>query len=187
MTKLCIATRWYGGVDSDFYPWLGAALSPMEIGCAVLGPTREAPTVRASVAAIEETVARLGRPDEVVFLAHSAGCQALLQYLSSLRDGARVAGVVLVAAWTTLDKPWREIEPWIGISHDWTRVRACTEQIRVLLSDDDPFTRDYAANAAVWKRHLGVDARVLPGRKHYNRPEEPDVLEAVRELVDARG
>lgn len=186
MSKLCITARWYGAADSDFYPWLQAELSPIDIAHAVLGPTREAPTVAASAAAVEAASVRLGRTEEIVFLAHSAGCHALLRFLSQLPAGARVAGVVLVAAWTMLDEPWPAIEPWTGLAHDWARVRASSDRITVLLSDDDPFTRDYAQNAAVWRQRLSADVRVLSGRKHYNRPEEPDVLQAVKELVDAR-
>lgn len=186
MNKLCVAARWQGDAFSDFYPWLETQIAPVEVAHAELGPTRQAPTLEASVAAIDAAVARLGGPDGVVVLGHSAGCQALLRYLAGLPADARVAGVVLVAAWTTIDAPWREIEPWLGLEHDWERVRGSADRITVLLGDDDPFTRDHRANAAFWRERLGVVARVLPGRKHFNRPEESDVLDAVRESMGAR-
>ena len=52
----------------------------------------------------------------------------------------------------------------------------------MLLSDDDPFTSDHIANAALWRNRLGAEVVLISGAKHFNVGEAPDVLETLRTL-----
>ncbi len=52
-------------------------------------------------------------------------------------------------------------------------------RVVALVSDNDPFTRDWEANADAWEKRLGAEVVVEPGAGHFERAEEPRVLELV--------
>jgi hypothetical protein len=60
---------------------------------------------------------------------------------------------------------------------DLGRVRAAARRFIVLLSDNDPFTSDYARNRQLWEERLGAEVVLAPGGRHFNNPQEPAVLE----------
>jgi len=97
----------------------------------------------ASTEALGEDAAQLAN---TYVLAHSVGCQALLRCLASLPDGVKLGGALCVAGWWQIDQPWDSIRPWLGPLPQLARVRAAMSRLMVLLSDNDPFTADHAAN-----------------------------------------
>jgi len=52
--------------------------------------------------------------------------------------------------------------------------------MRVVLSDDDPFTSDHRGNAAIWRERLGAERTLVAGGRHFNGAEEPEVLAVIR-------
>lgn len=185
MKRLCIIPRWAGSPEKDYYPWLRASLddhSPRAFD-EVLSPEMpepQTPTIAAWTDRIREVVGTdPGTLGQTVLLGHSVGCQAVLRFLASLPEGTRVAGVLCVAGWFGVDKPWETIRPWMDTPIDDAAVRARAAKIVVLLSDDDPFTSDHATNASLWKERLGADVVFATGRKHFNDAREPAVLETL--------
>jgi predicted alpha/beta hydrolase family esterase len=116
-------------------------------------------------------------------LGHSVGCQALLHALARLTSP--IAGMLAVAGWWRVDAPWPTILPWQDQLPDLARVRAVVPELTVLLSDDDPFTRDHAANAELWRERLGARIELIPGARHFNAAEEPAVLATLLRLAGA--
>lgn len=180
--NLCIVPRWSGTSTSDWYPWLERQLPQHSIVYAPLAPAPGAPTIEACVTAIEEAVAGVDLAT-TLFVGHSVGCQAQLRFLASRPAGTRVAGLVCVAGWWSVDEPWDSIRPWIDTPIDHDAVRRVSPLIRVLLSDNDPFTRDHAGNAAAWRERLGAEVTLHQGARHFNAAREPAVLAIIRELV----
>jgi predicted alpha/beta hydrolase family esterase len=186
--RLLIVPRWSGRADSDFYPWLREQLAALpdapfaEVVVPEL-PDPDAPRIDtwppAILAALGTDPALLAR---TVVLAHSVGCQATLHALAALPDGVRIAGMLAVAGWWHVDRPWPAIVPWQSQLPDLARVRAALGSLLVLLSDDDPFTSDHAGNAALWQERLGARVQRVPGGKHFNTPTSPVVLAALRSL-----
>jgi hypothetical protein len=187
--RLLIIPRWAGGPESDFYPWLGRVLAdrappPFEEVRALRMPDPGAPVIDAWVSVVREALG--DDPDlaaETVLLGHSVGCQAVLRALAGLPAGRHVAGALLVAGWFWVDKPWETLRPWMDTPVDLAAVRAACPRTVVLLSDDDPFTADAAANGRAWEERLGAEVRLVPGAKHFNAAEEPAVLEALLERL----
>ena len=186
--RLVIAPRWSGTARSDFYPWLGEQLAadpdrrfaPVDaLDLPEPGHPRHATWPPAIAAALGRDPAQLAA---TVLLAHSVGCQAALHALAALPDGARVSALLAVAGWWQVDEPWPTIVPWQTQLPDLERVRASVGRILVLLSDDDPFTRDHAGNASLWRERLGADVVLVPGARHFNAAHEPAVLAALRSL-----
>ena len=186
--RLIIVPRWSGRARSDFYPWLQGELAALpdapftEVIVPEL-PDPDAPRLDTWPPAI---VAALGTDRELlartVVLAHSVGCQATLHALAALPDGVHIAGMLAVAGWWQVDRPWPAIVPWQSELPDLARVRAAIGSLLVLLSDDDPFTADHVGNAAMWQERLGATVQQVPGAKHFNVPNSPPVLAALRTL-----
>lgn len=183
--RICIVPRWGGSADDDWYSWLARQLSGHDVRVAPLRPHAGAPEIDACIASIGETISR--DPEKLartVLVGHSVGCQAALRFLESVAPTARVAGVLCVAGWFWIDAPWGSIRPWIDAPMDRAKVADRARTIRVLISDDDPYTADHAENARQWERAVGASVRMIPGARHFNRAREPEVLAAVRGLVE---
>jgi hypothetical protein len=187
--------RWAGRPESDYYPWLLARLAaehpdlsgPFDEARVLVLPRPEQPDVSAWPAAIASELQLRGdaaRLERTFVLAHSVGCQALLRALGTLPEGAAIGGALCVAGWWQIDRPWDSIRPWLEPmpSSSLERARAAVRTLRVLLSDNDPFTADHVRNAERWQE-LGAGVRLAPGGRHFNNPEEPAVLAALLELV----
>ncbi len=182
--RICIVPRWGSGPDDDWYPWLRRELACHEVVTARLRPTPGAPEIAACVgelrAVVGEDPAALAG---TLLVGHSVGAQACVRFAAALPSGACLAGVVAVAGWWWVDDPSETMRPWIETPVDRERARAACRAVHVLLSDDDPFTRDHAANARQWERALGASVHLLTGARHLNRAREPAVLDAIRALV----
>ena len=183
MTRtLTIVPRWAGHSDSDFYPWL----------------IRESPPGFDAVRALDMPEPEAAHPWRLGLRAHrrhgnprprparccwgtASDARRCCATWRSCLPGARVDGVLLVAGWWSVDKPWDSLRPWTDTPVDLARVRAASRRFVVLLSDNDPFTSDFRENGRLWAgapRCRG-GAR-CPGARHFNGEREPAVLDALR-------
>jgi hypothetical protein len=183
---IAILPRWSGHADSDWYPWFRAQLADSGVRVQMLElPRRDAPVIEECVASL---TAALGDDPaalrSTVLIGHSVGCQALLRYLASLPDGeGGPAALLCVAGWWTVDRPWATIVPWIETPLALDRLRARVGgRVSVMLSDNDPFTADWQANAALWRERLGAQVVEVAGGKHFNDAQAHAVLAWVNGL-----
>lgn len=184
MTRtLTLVPRWAGTPESDFYPWLTAKLreppAPFSQVRTLAMPEPQRPTLAAWGAALTDALGPSPAPGTVL-LGHSVGCQAVLRYLAALPPGSTVDGVLLVAGWWEVDAPWDTLRPWLETPLDAARARAAARHFTVLLSDNDPFTSDFARNRRLWEERLGAEVLLVPGARHFNAAQEPAVLDALR-------
>ena len=185
MTRsLVMAPRWAGSPDTDFYPWLTAKLRTPPVLFddvrTLAMPTPGAPTIDGWVSTLASAVGPVPAPSTVL-LGHSVGCQAIMRYLSALPPGHTVEGALFVAGWFEVDTPWDTLRPWLDTPMDFDRIRAALRRCVVVLSDSDPFTSDWRRNTRLFEERLGAEVRLIPGGRHFNNPQEPAVLEALRE------
>jgi hypothetical protein len=180
--RILLVPRWSGTAASDFYPWLAhelAARAPwVRLEVAPLRPAPDRPEIEACLEALGELA-----PARTLLVGHSVGCQVLLRALARLPDGAQAPALLCVAGWWTVDRPWDTLRPWIETPFEHGRAAARCARIEVLLSDDDPFTRDAEATRRRFVDALGAEVQLVPGRRHFNEPEEPAVLAAVTRLA----
>lgn len=187
--RLIIVPRWGGRPDADFYPWLLARLSSEHAELfsqvQVLDlPKPELPDVKTWPAAISTVLGtEPSRLENTYVLAHSVGCQALMRSLFELPDETRIGGALCVAGWWEIDRPWDSIRPWLAPLQKLSRIRTAMKKLRVLLSDNDPFTADHVRNSKQWQDLLGAQVQLEPGGKHFNAAEEPAVLAALLTLL----
>lgn len=181
---LVVVPRWSGDRDDDWYPWLTTEQSPHRAVRVVdLAPHPDRPQVDATVAAVAD-VATDVVPERTLLVGHSVGCQALLRYLATRTGDGVFAGLLCVAGWWTVDEPWDDIRPWLD--EVWTAhpewldaVRQRVGDVTVLLSDNDPFTSDWATNRSLWRQRLDATVEVVAGAHHFNGAVEPDVAAAL--------
>jgi predicted alpha/beta hydrolase family esterase len=183
--RVVLAPRWGGTPSHDFYPWLRTELGALGVELSALHlPNPGTPTIDAWVpavrVAIEDALEAAAPPPIVV--GHSVGCQAVMRALACF-DRPVLSACLLVAAWWHVDEPWPSIRPWIDTPFEHARARAAVARFSVLLSDDDPFTRDHAHTAALFRERLGANVRIAAGAKHFNGDREPIVLASIAELL----
>jgi uncharacterized protein len=187
--RVLIVPRWGGLPTSDFYPWLIESLQARfgrELDVRALAmPEPGTPRIDTWPPAI---VAEAGTDREVLrrtlLVGHSVGCQAVLRALAAMPEGVTVFGVLLVAAWFQVDRPWETILPWMHEAFDIGHARARTPWLDVLVSDNDPFTADFLRTAEDFRTRAGVEVVIVPGAKHFNAAEEPRVLSALVRRIE---
>lgn len=178
MLRLGIAPRWGGNARSDWLPWLLRSLDRDRFHTVDVLAGGAPPRVETWVPALRswlgDVPAALGR---TVLVGHSVGCQAWVRALATLP--APVAGIVLVAPWFSVDRPWDAILPWQAPLPDWAAVRRNAGRVVAFHSQDDPFVAGYQANCALWKERIGGEGRMFAGVGHFNQPELPELLGAI--------
>jgi uncharacterized protein len=143
-------------------------------------PEPERPDPKAWVPAVARWLGE--EPNELartVLVGHSVGCQAVMRALATLDAGQSVEGALLVAPWFWLDEDDQDETSalWEETTLDERAARRAAGNVVALLSDDDPFTSDWKANAEAWEKRLGAQVIVEPGRGHFNEKREPRILE----------
>lgn len=189
--RLVIVPRWGGTPASDFYPWLRDQLlreHPRRFASVeVLDmPQPQAPVIRAWVDAVAHAIGGDGAAGaRTVLMGHSVGFQAVLRALAERPEGRAVQAVLGVAGWFTVDRPWPSLLPWIETPLEEARVRRAARRLRVLISNNDPFTTDSRETERRLVERLGAEVEVLSGALHFNATEEPSVLRALLDLTAA--
>lgn len=185
--RLVVIPRWGGTAADDFYPWLMEVvrrdhLDTFDSADVFEMPSPQTPELGLWVAATRIAIGVAEQAEDTMIVGHSVGFQAVMRALAELEDEVVVAAAVGIAPWWTIDAPWPSIRPWIDTELEHRRVRKAARRIHCLLSDDDPFTRDYATTKRDFEERLGARVRVVPGGRHFNGTREPEVL---RELLAA--
>lgn len=180
-----LVPRFGGDAAADWYSTAMPRLTDLGIRTKVVSllPEPTAPGIDETVAAIAGAVG--DDPHEIaqtVLIGHSVGSRALLAYLS--RHGAHrsFAGLVSVAGWFTVDgvSSYPTLVPWVNVDLDFATIASAAGPITVLLSDNDPFTADWRANAAEWLSKLGAAVHIAHGAGHYMTTSPGPVLDTIR-------
>ena len=177
--------RFGSDASADWYPTALPQLASLGIRTKVVSllPEPTAPGIDETVAAIAKAVGE--DPHEIAqtfLIGHSVGSRALLAYLS--RHGAHrtFAGLVSVAGWFRVDDvtSYPAVAPWVNMDLNFASIASAAGPITVLLSDNDPFTADWRANAADWLGKLGAEVHIAHGAGHYMTTSPGPVLDTIR-------
>src|SRR5262249_44391934 len=153
--RAVLVPRFGGDAHSDWYPRAVPQLADLGIRTTTVSllPEPTAPGVDETVATIAKAVG--DDPQEIaqtILIGHSVGNRALLAYLSRHGAHRNFAGLVAVAGWFTVDDvvSYPALAPWLNMDLDFPAIVAAAGSITALISDNDPFTADWRANAADW-------------------------------------
>jgi predicted alpha/beta hydrolase family esterase len=181
---ILLISRWSGHPTSDWYPWLAKQVADLGATIDVPAlPHPESPEIASWTVAVREALGALPTGTRTLVVGHSVGNHAILRALASMDAPASLVGALFVAGWWTVDDAWPALIPWMHHDEDLAKARRALPFSEVLVSDNDPHTSDYRANAKEWETKIGSTVRIVPGARHFNGKMEPAVLEAVTRLV----
>ena len=183
--RAVLVPRFGGDATADWYSAGIQQLADLGIATSVVSllPTPTSPGIEETVACIAKVVG--DDPHETaqtVLIGHSVGSRALLAYLT--RHGAHraFAGLVSVAGWFTVDDlgAYPALAPWVHLKLNFESIASVAGPITAYLSDNDPFTVDWRANAADWLGKLRASVRIVHGAGHYMTTSPGAVLDTIR-------
>lgn len=189
MKEVFIIHGWGGNSKSDWIPWLQSELEQRGFSVFVPDmPNTKAPT-------ISEWVGYLGNLlkgknlENVIFVAHSIGCQTVLRYIQQRQQ--LVAGAVFVAPWFNLDGLEEEgseaveiANPWIHSIIDFDIIKKCLPHLISFISSNEPYGY-IAENTSVLESKLNSKVHILEKKGHFSQDDNCfEVSEVLDTLLD---
>lgn len=183
-TTVWLIPRWAGEAKGDFYPWLTRQMAEKapHVRIVILEPPLNPPIVADSVAWLNEHLASKVRENDII-MTHSVGLQMALRWLAAQKQPYGPVRLFSVAGWREVDKPWDSLIPWLAQDYDVAAARKSLSSFRLLVSDNDRFTSNFQKTCADFESSLGASSRVVQGANHFNRAEEPEVLQELLALT----
>lgn len=184
MKRVIFVHRWSGGPLDDWRSWLKSELE--QRGYEVLSPEMpdtETPVIEKWVGKLRDVV---GTPDEnVYFIGHSIGCQAILRYLETI--DTPVGGAVFVAGWFDLKNLEDEgsatiAKPWIETPIDALKIEKVLPKSTLIISEDDPYD-SYDLNIKKFTE-FGSRVVVLTRAGHITELKEPTILSQFLDIAE---
>jgi predicted alpha/beta hydrolase family esterase len=183
--RAILVPRFGGDATADWYSAASSELAGLGIKSQVVSllPEATAPGIDETVSAIAKVAG--DDPQEIaqtILIGHSVGSRALLAYLSRHGGHKTFAGLVSVAGWFTVDalSAYPALAPWVNLDLNFAAIASAAGPITVLLSDNDPFTADWRANAADWLGKLGATVHITHGAGHYMTTSPRPVLDMIQ-------
>ena len=164
--------HWFGWLAKEFDRANMRAAVPKLPDSLTPDAPRWQDTVRAAVGETGKSTA---------LIAHSLGCLAVLRHLASLSGAWRLGRLVLVSGFLDLLPALPELDEFIGVGCDVTRLRGHIDEIIVIRSDDDPLVPPPHTDrlAAL----LEARALVVPGAGHFLATDGHSTLPAAYDAI----
>ena len=189
---VAIVHRWGGNPKADWYPQLAAKLkeyhSAVDVNVHLLEmPNPMVPTVGEWTQKIKSFMAHThannkeqGKDQIFHFLGHSVGCNAVLRATADLateQTEYEIGGLMLVAGWLSLNKPWHTALPWCKYDKSFfDKVKnTVADKVTLVVSDNDPYLygEELEKNKQMFREKLGVESIVqIDGGSHFTAPED---------------
>lgn len=185
MKKVYIFPRYSGNENSDWYKKLKEdfqLISP-EIEIIPLSiPNWDQPTIEGFLQFISTAIPVKELDVNTFFVSHSIGCKAAMIYINKLYNSnpeIKIGGLMCVAGWWKIDKPWLQLKPWINFELQYQQIKtSCNNNLISILSDNDPFTSDFISNKNDWENLLNAKVILVPKAKHFNEFEGYEEIKA---------
>lgn len=142
MKRAILIHGWSGNPENCWFPWLSGELE--KNGFKVERPAMpdsDNPKIGPWVEHLAKTV---GAPDaETILIGHSIGCQTILRYLQTLKEGEEIGGVFLVASWLLIrglgGDENNTAKPWVETPIDFEKIKSHSPYFVSIFSDNDQF------------------------------------------------
>ncbi len=178
MKNIYIFPRYSGDENSDWYKKIQREFAHKDKNIRFIPlslPNWDRPSTEEFLTIIRETIPESKINSNTYFIGHSIGCKAALLYLNELHTKnpkLRMGGLLCVAGWWSIDKPWPPLKQWIEIPIDFKGIKQiCSNNIVSILSDNDPYTSDTQTNKKLWQENLSAKVVMVHDAKHFNNSE----------------
>lgn len=192
MKTVYIIHGWDGSPNEPLHQWFKKSLEDQGFKVVIPAmPDPETPRIADWVGKINEIV---DLKDDLIFIGHSVGCQAILRYIEKLSAGVKIKGVVLIAPWMELDQETVQEEgeevvemarPWMETPIDFSKVKSQAEKFVAIFSDNDPYVP--ISQKDLFEKELDAEIIIEHDKGHFseedNISELPSVLEVIEKLT----
>lgn len=193
MKNVYIIHGWEGSPKEYLHVWLKTELEKKGFNVLVPKmPNPSVPIIKDWVNKIKE----ISNPNEnSVFIGHSIGCQAILRFLETLPIDVKIAGMILIAPWMSLDENTIKEEgeevieiarPWMETPINFSKVKTHCSNITAIFSDNDPYVPIEQKN--IFEQKLDANIIIEHNKGHFtvsdNIRELPSALEAVIKIFN---
>lgn len=190
MKQVFIIHGWGGNPEEGWFPWLEKELEKKGYLVSIpTMPNTNEPVIKKWVSHLSKIVGTVD--EETYFVGHSIGCQAIMRYLETLPNNAKVRGVIFVAGWFNLtEDTWDETytkeiaNPWIKEPINFDKIKKLTRKIVEIASDNDPYVP--LSDKDIFKKKLGAEIIVLHNSGHISGEDGikklPSVLKSILEV-----
>jgi hypothetical protein len=184
MNKIYLVHCWDGTKDDGWYPWIDKELSNDNNKVYRFNmPNTGTPIIEDWVSFLDKQVDSLD--ENTFFIGHSIGCQTIMRYLES-KDVCKIGGILFVAPWLDLldyaiedEESYNTAKPWLTKPIDFNKIKAFTNNINCIFSDDDYFVSiDQKDN---FKELLNANTVVVSGKGHIS---QDDGVYELKEILD---
>ena len=192
MNKIYIVHCWDGTKDDGWYPWLDKELSDdNNIVYRFNMPNTQTPEIDKWVSFLDSKVDSLD--GNTYFVGHSIGCQTIMRYLET-KNVCKIGGILFVAPWLDLldyaiedEESYVVAKPWLTTPIDFSKVKAFTNNIHCIFSDDDYFVS--LKQEDDFKRLLDASTVVVSGKGHISGEdgafELKEILEECQKMLNS--
>ena len=186
MKKAYLIHGWGGNPNSEgWFSWLREECKKRDIELIIPAmPDTNSPKIDEWINKIEETVS-LNYNQEVYFIGHSIGCQAIMRYLDKINK--KINGIVFVAPWMKLDmntikKESKKVldiaKPWVETPINFNKVKKLSGKIRGIFSDNDPYVP--LSETKFFKEKLGAEIIIKENEGHFNNTDKiPEIIDFI--------
>lgn len=190
MTKVFIIHGWGGIPNGSWRPWLMEELAKKEIyACSLAMPNSEKPILSEWLQVIDDVIRDFGA--DVIFIGHSLGTPAILQYLNNLNRDILITGAIFVAGpckalrTENPNDAIRILDHFFEPDFDFEKIKNNAKHFRVIHGDSDQVVPlDHAEHVS---RELKCPLSIVKNQGHLNTEsgyfESPEVLVAILEMI----
>jgi len=189
MKTAYIIHGWDGSPEEPMHKWIKNQLEKRKYKViAPKMPNPEKPKIKPWLNKIAEISSNVGNED--IFIGHSVGCQAVLRYISTLKN-KKISKIILIAPWMHLDEKTIEEEgeevkemakPWMETPINWVNIKKNCNEIIAIFSDNDPYVP--LSNADLFKKKLNSKILILHKKGHFDPSsgikELPEILRYIK-------
>lgn len=178
--RVIIVHGWGGTPETNWFPALKIELEKTGVGVLVPAmPNTEKPLMTEWLDELKRVVGQTDK--QTYFVGHSLGCITILRYLELLNNAEKVGGAVLVAGFSeSVGIP--EIESFFTTPLDYEKVKARTDKIIAINSENDPYVP--MKFAEILRDKLAVELNILDDAGHINQPDGyPIIFSKISDLL----
>ena len=168
--RVFIIHKWGGTPGSDWYSWLKKELEKRGVSvCVPQMPDTDTPIIEYWLDYLGQEI---GHPDpDTCLIGHSMGVQAILRYLSELKEGEKIGAALFVAGFIHIKEgvfspdETAIIRPWIETPIDLEKAGRHSEKFVSIFSGNDPYIP--IEDSKIFEKELKSKILIIPKGGHF--------------------